>query len=66
MRVRVGLTSLVSSVTISSHKPELLYKADRPLLGFSVLVKGFNLSYHSKETILFTIDACYGNLKKFP
>ena len=27
-----------------------------------VLVKGFNLSYYNKETILFTIDPYYGNL----
>ena len=27
-----------------------------------VLVKGFNLSYHNKETILFTTDPYYGNL----
>ena len=27
-----------------------------------VLVKEFNLSYHNKETILFTIDPQYGNL----
>ena len=27
-----------------------------------VLVKGFNLSYQNKETILFTIDPHYGNL----
>ena len=27
-----------------------------------VLVRGFNLSYHKKETILFTIDPYYGNL----
>ena len=31
-----------------------------------VLVKGFNLSYHNKETILFTIDPHYGNLNKLP
>ena len=29
-----------------------------------VLVKGFNLSYHDKETILFTIDPYYGNLRQ--
>ena len=27
-----------------------------------VLVKGFTLSYHTKETFLFTIDLHYGNL----
>ena len=27
-----------------------------------VLAKGFNLSYHNKETILLTIDPYYGNL----
>ena len=27
-----------------------------------VLVKGFNFSYHNKETILFTFDSYYGNL----
>ena len=27
-----------------------------------VLVKGFNLRYHIKETKLFTIDPYYGNL----
>ena len=26
------------------------------------LVKGINLSYHNKETVLFTIDPYYGNL----
>ena len=26
------------------------------------LVRGFNLNYHNKETILFTIDLYYGNL----
>ena len=26
------------------------------------LVKGLNLSYYNKETILFTIDPYYGNL----
>ena len=26
-----------------------------------VFVKGFMLSYHNKETILFTIDPCYGS-----
>ena len=37
--------------------------------GFRVywaLVKGFNLSYHNKEAILFTIDPHYGNLNKVP
>ena len=33
---------------------------------FWVLVRGFNLSYHSKETVLFTIDPHYGNLNKIP
>ena len=32
----------------------------------SVLVKGFNKSYHNKETMLFTIDPYYGNLSKNP
>ena len=27
-----------------------------------VLVKGFNLSHHDKETIIFSIDPDYGNL----
>ena len=27
-----------------------------------VLVKGFNLSYNDKDTILFTMDPDYGNL----
>ena len=27
-----------------------------------VIVKGFNLSYQNRETILFTIDPYYGNL----
>ena len=31
-----------------------------------LLVKGFNLHDHNKETILFTIDPYYGNLKKIP
>ena len=31
-----------------------------------VLVKGFNLSYHSKETLSSTIDPYYGNLNKIP
>ena len=30
--------------------------------GCWVLVKGFNLSYQNKETILFTIDPPYGKL----
>ena len=30
------------------------------------LVKGFHLSYHNKETIVFTIDPQYGNLNKNP
>ena len=30
--------------------------------GYWVLAKGFNLRYHHKETILFTIDTYYGNL----
>ena len=30
------------------------------------LVKGFNLNYHNKETILFTLDRCYGNLNLKP
>ena len=29
-----------------------------------VLVRGFNLSYHNKDTILFTVDPHYGNLNK--
>ena len=35
-----------------------------PLWGFckGLGVKGFNLSYHNKETISFTIDPYYGNL----
>ena len=28
----------------------------------TALVRGFNLSYHNKETILFTLDPHYGNL----
>ena len=28
-----------------------------------VLVRGFDLSYHNKETMLFTIDPHYGNKK---
>ena len=35
--------------------------ASRPLL-FWVLVKGFNLSYYNRKTILFTTDPYYGNL----
>ena len=31
-----------------------------------VPVRGFSLSYHNKETILLTIDPCYGNLNKIP
>ena len=31
-----------------------------------VPVRGFRLSYHNKETILLTIDPCYGNLNKIP
>ena len=31
-----------------------------------VLVKGFHLSYHKKETVLFTIDPYYGNLNYIP
>ena len=31
-----------------------------------VLVRGFHLSYHHKETILFTIDPYYGNLNQNP
>ena len=27
-----------------------------------LLVKGFNLSYHKKETIVFTIDPYFGNV----
>ena len=30
---------------------------------FWVLVKGFNVSYHNKETIVFTKDPYHGNLK---
>ena len=30
----------------------------------SVLVKGFELSYHTKETILLNIDPYNGNLNK--
>ena len=29
--------------------------------GFWVLVKGFNLNYHNKATMLYTIDPYYGN-----
>ena len=29
-----------------------------------VLVRGFNFSYHNKETIVFSIDPYYGNLSK--
>ena len=29
---------------------------------YRVLVRGFNLSYHNKETALFTTHPCYGNL----
>ena len=31
-----------------------------------VLVKGFNLNYHNKETVLFTIDPHYDNLNQTP
>ena len=31
-----------------------------------VLVRDFTLSYHSKETISFTIDPHSGNLNKIP
>ena len=31
-----------------------------------VLVRGFNLSYHNIETILFTMDPQYGNLNRIP
>ena len=30
-----------------------------------VLVRGVDLSYHNKESILFTIDPHYGNKKSF-
>ena len=30
---------------------------------FGKLVKGLQLSYHSKETMLFTIDPYFGHLK---
>ena len=35
---------------------------DGPLNFDWVLAKGFNLSYPDKETLLFTIDPCYGTL----
>ena len=31
-----------------------------------LLLKAFYLSYHNKETILFTIDPYYGNLNYIP
>ena len=31
-----------------------------------VLVKGFSLSYHNKETMLFTLDPHYGTLNLEP
>ena len=30
--------------------------------GYGVLVKGVSLSYHNKETKIFTIDSYYDNL----
>ena len=34
-------------------------RASTPRLESSVLVKGFNLSYHNKETMFFAIDPYY-------
>ena len=34
--------------------------------GLGDLVRGFELGYHYKETMLFAIDPRYGNLNKFP
>ena len=44
-----------------------VYQAESPSfeLGeevFRLLVKGFKLSYHNKETVLNTKDPCYGSL----
>ena len=39
------------------------YQDDGQTLNW-VLVRGFNLSCHNKETMLCTIDPQYGNLKK--
>ena len=38
----------------------MVYRAHRVYRAYRV--RGFNLSYHNKETILFTIDPQYGNL----
>ena len=41
--------------------------AEQPLTSQTwVLVKGFNLRYHNKETILFAMDPCYGTLNLKP
>ena len=34
--------------------------------GGGVLVKGLNLGYHNKETMLFAIDPYYGDLIQSP
>ena len=45
-----------------SHCP----KRDEECYTGWVLVRGFNLSYHNKETILSTIDPYYCSLNKLP
>ena len=56
-----------SDVSTKQGRATILPKARRssgPL--YWVLVRGFSLSYHSKETILFTIDPHYGNSNNIP
>ena len=62
---KTGITSLLSPKAVKLkdpiHRPskELLIP---PRMATWVLVKGFNLSYNDKDTILFTMDPDYGNL----
>ena len=54
----LGFSSMLFNPLGLGHPNSLL------LEGLWVLVKGLNLSYHNKETILFTIDPYCGNLNK--
>ena len=46
-----------------AYVTEISLTTETPPESYWVIVKGFNLSYHSKETLLSTIDPYYGNLK---
>ena len=50
------------NATSTMNDESVVRSLKRPRKYDWVLVKGFSLSYHNKETALFAVDPYYGNL----